>query len=115
MGQTQENIKITTIKELQEMIDGFFLVSPGMKKELKETLELIDAEGLKVFAKYIESVLDKQNEVLDFILKYNKEFLKELKILAEVGSKNAMKKIEAKVKIDEEKDMEGMEEILQTI
>ncbi len=115
MGQTQENTKITTIKELQEMIDGFFLVSPGMKKELKETLELIDAEGLKVFAKYIESVLDKQNEVLDFILKYNKEFLKELKILAEVGSKNAMEKIEAKVKNDEEKDMERMEEILQTI
>jgi len=115
MGQTQENTKITTIKELQEMIDGFFLVSPRMKKELKETLEFIDEEGLKVFAKYIGSVLDKQNEVLDFILKYNKGFLEELKILAEVNSKNAMKKIEAKVKSDEEKDMEGMEKILQTI
>jgi len=82
---------------------------------LKETLGLVDAEGLKVFAEYIESVLEKQNQVLDFILKYNKGFLEELKILAEVNSKNAMKKIEAKVAIDEKKEMEGMEAMLQTI
>ncbi|HPU94995.1 MAG TPA: hypothetical protein PK398_02360 [Candidatus Gracilibacteria bacterium] len=113
MKKTDKNIK--SIKELQEMVDGFFLVSPSMKKELKETLGLVDAEGLKVFAEYIESVLEKQNQVLDFILKYNKGFLEELKILAEVNSKNAMKKIEAKVAIDEKKEMEGMEAMLQTI
>jgi len=113
MKKTDKNIK--SIKELQEMVDGFFLVSPTMKKELKETLRLVDAEGLKVFAGYIESVLEKQNQVLDFILKYNKGFLEDLKILAEVNSKNAMKKIEAKVAIDEEKEMEGMEAVLQKI
>lgn len=107
--------KIPNIKDVLSMIDEAFLIPPKTKEELKEAFPGMTPDEKEEFIKYIESVIQKQESVLSFILKYNPGFLTELKEFNAENERAGMKEIEKQVRKRDEDEMMVMETTLQNI
>ena len=107
--------KISNAKDVLSMIDKAFLIPPKTKEELKEAFPGMTTDEKETFVEYIESVIQKQENVISFILKYNPGFLTELKEFNAANERTGMKEIEKQVRKKDEDEMDVMETTLQNI
>lgn len=110
--QPQTPQPLPSNESILALVDQIFLLPPHTKDELKEVFPNMPEEEKKEFTTYVKSILEKQDEILSYLVKNNPQFISDLKDFNRSMKGKTLKDVEAGLKMKDDMDMKVLEKAL---
>ncbi len=98
--------------EIKELISKVFILSPDTKKKLEEAYPFMDEKTKEEFLSYLEGIIQKQVEILTYIIRNNPDFISELKAFNASNNRKNVQNVEKIFAEQEEMDLLALEKEL---